>query len=250
MNVQEREQLTGFLQQLAQAQAGPKDEEALGMIGSTVARQPDALYLLVQRTLILDGALKSAQSQIAQLQTQLEQQKALASPAAAPANFLDANSWGRSPATNSVAPMLQSPGMRSPAPAYPAGPQAGNYGAPQAGNFAAPQAGNFAAPQAAAPSAGFQAPSFLTGMATTAAGVAAGAFLFQGVNHMFGSHGDNSMMGSAARQQPSGATDNTVINNYYEQPAAADSGNSSQASDFTSVADAADAGDDGSFESA
>ena len=242
MNVQEREQLTGFLQQLAQAQAGPKDEEALGMIGSAVARQPDALYLLVQRTLILDGALKSAQSQIAQLQTQLEQQKALASPAAAPANFLDANSWGRSTATNAVAPMLQSPGMRPPAPAYPAGPQAGNYGAPQAGNFAAPQA--------AAPSAGFQAPSFLTGMATTAAGVAAGAFLFQGVNHMFGSHGDNSMMGSSARQQPSGATDNTVINNYYEQPAAADSGNSSQASDFTSVADAADAGDDGSFESA
>ena len=242
MNVQEREQLTGFLQQLAQAQAGPKDEEALGMIGSTVARQPDALYLLVQRTLILDGALKSAQSQIAQLQTQLEQQKALASPSAAPANFLDANSWGRSPATNAVAPMLQSPGMRSPAPAYPAGPQAGNFGAPQAGNFAAPHA--------AAPSAGFQAPSFLTGMATTAAGVAAGAFLFQGVNHMFGSHGDNSMMGSSARQQPSGATDNTVINNYYEQPAAADSGNSSQASDFTSVADASDVGDDGSFESA
>ena len=242
MNVQEREQLTGFLQQLAQAQAGPKDEEALGMIGSTVARQPDALYLLVQRTLILDGALKSAQSQIAQLQTQLEQQKALASPVAASANFLDANSWGRSTATNAVAPMLQSPGMRSPAPAYPAGPQAGN--------FAAPQAGNFAAPQAAAPSAGFQAPSFLTGMATTAAGVAAGAFLFQGVNHMFGSHGDNSMMGSSARQPPSGATDNTVINNYYEQPAAADSGNSSEASDFTSVADASDAGDDGSFESA
>ena len=228
------------------------------MIGSTVARQPDALYLLVQRTLILDGALKSAQSQIAQLQTQLEQQKALASSVAAPANFLDANSWGRSTATNAVAPMLQSPGMRSPAPAYPAGPQAGNYGAPQAGNFAAPHAGNFAAPQAgsfaapqaAAPSAGFQAPSFLTGMATTAAGVAAGAFLFQGVNHMFGSHGDNSMMGSSARQQPSGATDNTVINNYYEQPAAADSGNSSEASDFTSVADASDAGDDGSFESA
>ena len=38
MNLQEREQLTTFLQQLAQAQAGAKDEEAQAMIAGTFFR--------------------------------------------------------------------------------------------------------------------------------------------------------------------------------------------------------------------
>ena len=38
MNLPEREQLTTFLQQLAQAQAGAKDEEAQAMIAGTFAR--------------------------------------------------------------------------------------------------------------------------------------------------------------------------------------------------------------------
>ena len=40
MNVQERALLTGFLQQLAQAQAGAIDGEALALMGETLARQP------------------------------------------------------------------------------------------------------------------------------------------------------------------------------------------------------------------
>ena len=249
MNVQERALLTGFLQQLAQAQAGPKDTEASALIGDTLARQPDAVYLLVQRALILDGALNNAQARVAELQTQIEQQKAqlaLPAPAAPSANFLDANAWGRSSSPPAAAPMVQNAGIRPQAGAFP--------GAAPTANFGATQAGNMGAPQATAPTAGFQAPSFLTSMATTAAGVAAGAFLFQGVNHMFGSHGDNSLMGSSARQPQSGATDNTVINNDYGQSEAADPANPVEASDFTSdytsVADASDGGDGGSFESA
>lgn len=244
MNIQERALLTGFLQQLAQAQAGPKDAEASALIGDTLARQPDAVYLLVQRALILDGALNNAQARVAELQAQIEQQKAQAAasaPAAPSANFLDANAWGRASSPPAAAAMIQNPGTRLQAGAFSGAPQAGNLGTPQAAASGAPQA------------AGFQAPSFLTSMATTAAGVAAGAFLFQGVNHMLGSHGDNSLSGSATHQTPTGTTDNTVINNYYSQPEPADHASPVEASDFTSVADGSDAsdgGDGGSFDSA
>lgn len=222
MNAQEREQLTVFLQQLAQAQAVQKDEEALAMISSTVARQPDAAYLLVQRALILDAALKNAQSQMAQLQSQLEQSKT-APPAA---NFLDANAWGRAPTASVAAPMMSSPAMQ-PAP------------------LAMP-----AAPVAPAAASAFQAPSFLTSMATTAAGVAAGAFLFQGVNHLLGSHGDTGMQNSAALHPAGEPTDSTVINNYFEAPAADSSGSSDSSSDFTSIADDTDASFDSASDSA
>jgi len=70
MNLQEREQLTTFLQQLAQVQAGAKDEEAQAMIASTFARQPDAAYLVVQRALLLDAAVQNAQAQITELKAQ------------------------------------------------------------------------------------------------------------------------------------------------------------------------------------
>jgi hypothetical protein len=156
MHIQEREQLSQFLQQLAQAQAGPKDAEAQALIDSAVARQPDAAYLLVQRSLLQDSALQAAQAQIASLQAALQQ----AQPAP---RFLDGNAWGRAPVAPAYAP---APPVAQ-APAYPQ------------------------APVAAAPSR-FQAPSFLTSMATTAAGVAAGAFLFQGIENLMGHHSNTS----------------------------------------------------------
>jgi len=156
MHIQEREQLSQFLQQLAQAQAGPKDAEAQALIDSAVARQPDAAYLLVQRSLLQDSALQAAQAQIASLQAALQQ----AQPAP---RFLDGNAWGRAPVAPAYAP---APPVAQ-APAYPQ------------------------APVAAAPSR-FQAPSFLTSMATTAAGVAAGAFLFQGIESLLGHRGAGS----------------------------------------------------------
>lgn len=171
MNTQERDQLTTFLQQLGLARATAKDAEAQTLIDSAVARQPDAAYLLVQRSLLQDNALQAAQAQIASLQAELQQVKAAAATAPAGGNFLDANGWGRAPV----------------APSYGAAPAAAYAPAPSY-----PQA----APVAAAPPR-FQAPSFLTSMATTAAGVAAGAFLFQGIESLMGHHGSNGSNGLA-----------------------------------------------------
>jgi len=230
MNMSEREQLSQFLQQLTQAQAGPKNEEALGMINRAMGQQPDAAYLLVQRALLQDAALKIAQDKIAALQEELNDLK---QPARGPGGFLDANTWGRAPAQSSV-----------PASA-PAAPMASGYGAPQA-----------AAPVPAAAASGFQVPSFLTSMATTAAGVAAGAFLFQGIGHLFGGHQNNGasafgLSGPQAFGGTGGAPQTEIINNYFDAPKA----DSSLGLDATNTTDTTDrfldasAGSDG-FDSA
>ena len=68
MTLQEKELLTRFLQQLASAQAGQKDVEAEAAIKDVVARQPDAAYLLVQRTLQLEQLLQASQEQVKKLE--------------------------------------------------------------------------------------------------------------------------------------------------------------------------------------
>lgn len=180
MNLQEREKLTIFLQQLVQAQAGFKDEEAQSMIANTFARQPDAGYLVVQRALLLDAALQDAQAQIAQLKNQLAQQR----PTATAPGFLDATTWGRQPSPVVSPPMMTSPPVQAVQPA-PVGPAA----------------------------RGFQAPSFLTNVATTAAGVAAGAFLFQGINSLVGGHQNSPLEGASPMNSP--AADKEAPTNHF-----------------------------------
>ena len=77
MTPEERELLTSFLQQMAQARAEQKDPEADALIRDAAARQPDALYLLTQRALGLDYALNATQAQVAKLQTELDQLRQL-----------------------------------------------------------------------------------------------------------------------------------------------------------------------------
>lgn len=184
MNMQEREQLTTFLQQLTQAQAGAKDEEAQAMIASTFVRQPDAAYLVVQRALLLDSALQDAQTQVAQLKDQLGQQR----PAAAGSSFLDATTWGRQPSPVVSTPTITSPAIQAVQPA-----------------------------PIAQPVRGFQAPSFLSNMATTAAGVAAGAFLFQGINSLMGSHHNSPLAGAGPLSSPA-ADKEAAANHFLDAP--------------------------------
>ena len=66
MNRHERDELLQFLQPLLRARAADKDFAAETLILEQCARQPDALYLLVQRTLALEKALQAAQAQLAE----------------------------------------------------------------------------------------------------------------------------------------------------------------------------------------
>lgn len=80
--------------------------------------------------------------------------------------------------------------------------------------LAPPSAGSSlpTAPGVSAP-APATAPSFLRQAATTAAGVAGGAFLFQGIEDILGHHGGPFAGHDAATFLP--ATEDVTVNNYY-----------------------------------
>jgi hypothetical protein len=204
MNLQEREQLTVFLQQLTQAQASQKDPEADTLIRVACGSQPDAGYLLVQRAMQLEHAFRAAQTQASQLQAELEQARA-----GAKTSFLaDDSAWGRA------------------APAAP--PPQAPATAPMAAPVMQPRGPAAAPPAGAAPAWGS---GILGNVATTAAGVVAGSFLFQGIESLMGHHNQGGAWG-ANTAQPAPVAQNSVTNNYY-----GDSG-TEEADDATEVADA------------
>ena len=204
MNPEERQQLTQFLQQLTQAQAGQKDGEADALILEACGRQPNAGYLLTQRAMQLEHVLRQTQAQVAQLQSELAQARAGAS-----SGFLDnANAWGKAPAV----PAAQLPGI-----------------AAQSSTMA-PRASTPAPVAGASPSWGS---GLLGSVATTAAGVVAGSFLFQGIQNMMGHHNQDGAS-AANPAQPTPVAENTVINNYYGNDAPdrlADAGDDSGGTD-------------------
>lgn len=62
-------------------------------------------------------------------------------------------------------------------------------------------------------------------VAATAAGVAGGAFLFQGIEHLMHPNGGFGMMGQNGMAPSGGTVENTTVNNYYGDDS--DSNNSS-----------------------
>lgn len=213
MNSQEMQTLQSFLTQLTQAQAGVKDEQAEALIADAVRRQPDAAYLLVQRALLLDHALVSARAQIATLQSQLQAaQAAQGAQGGAHDSFLGGgNAWGSGGNAAGATGAVGSAGV---------GGYSGVPAAAQASYPAQMQAPAQASPQPAAPAqrSGWLsdgARGTLGSIATTAAGVAGGAFLFQGIESLFhrngggGFFGQPAMGGLGSGMMPS----ETIINN-------------------------------------
>lgn len=160
MNPSDEKMLQDFLGQLVQAKGVTKDPEAEALIGRAVAQQPDAAYLLVQRALLVEQALGNARNRIAELENQGGKETG--------GGFLDANSWGNSAASNRPTNPLPGIGQggqlhAAPAPAAQAARSSGFLGG----------AGG----------------SMLGTVAATAAGVAAGSFLFHGIGNLLGNDG-------------------------------------------------------------
>jgi hypothetical protein len=168
MTPQEHDLITALLERLSAQANLPKDPEADALIRRGMAEQPDAPYLLTQTVLIQDLALGEAQRRIAEL----ERQAAPAKPAAEqPASFLGGAGRGTVPSAR--------PWATSPVPAQGAPAPGGNR---PAGSAAA---------AALNPAPGLMAGAgsgFLRQAATTAAGIAGGALLFQGIQSLFGPH--------------------------------------------------------------
>ena len=160
MNLQERDQLNGFLQQLVNVSLPQKDAEADALIREACAKQPAAAYLLVQRAMQLEAGFLAAQAQCAQLQAELEKSRSSST-----SSFLnDANAWGRPAAAKGTPPLAASPAQT-----------------PALRPTTATQ-------QPLAPAAPAWGSSMLGTVATTAAGVVAASFLFQGIQGMMGHH--------------------------------------------------------------
>jgi uncharacterized protein len=187
MTPQERDLVTALLDRLKQYGTQPKDPEADALIRRAVAEQPDAPYYLAQTVLIQDMALRNAESRIAELERQLAEAKA-APPPQQPASFLGGAGRGSVP---SAGVWTRSAPSGAPAAASQPG------GAPAAG----------AAP-AIMPGAGS---GFLQQAATTAAGIAGGALLFQGIQSLFGPHYGGGFLSGMPTQPGISET----VNNYY-----------------------------------
>jgi hypothetical protein len=182
MTPDEKRMLSDLAAKVAQTPAPPRDPEAEDFIRSHIGSRPDALYLMTQTVLIQNLALERAQEQMRQLQSSSQ-------PVAAPAggSFL-----------GGVAGPRPAVGYQAPPPQY------------------APQ---YAAPSQSGPSPS-TGPSFLRGAAQTAAGVAAGALAFEGIQALFshpgyggGGIGGFGALGGGFDGRP---VEETVVNNYYE----------------------------------
>lgn len=184
MTPQEHEKLQQFLGQLRQAGGVQRDAEADAMISDAVSRQPDAAYLLVQRTLLQDQALEAAQARIAEL----ERQAQAARPASSGSFLGGADAWGNS-ARSAPAAANAYPERAAPLNANPY-PQAGQGAYPQ-GQVPYPGQRQGGWSRFGGGGIGGGGGSFLGTMAATAAGVAGGAFLFHGIDNLLHNHQGN-----------------------------------------------------------
>jgi len=198
MTPQERDLLTNLVSRLRQSPPQQTDPEAEAMINDLVQDKPDTPYVLAQTVLIQDYALHQAQDRIADLQQQLQGQ-----PARKTGGFLSSIfGGGEPPPQRQQQTYQQQPAYQQPQPAYQPSPA---YAQPAAGPWGG----------------GSGQPSFLRSAATTAAGIAGGALLFQGIESLFhpgfgGGFGGGGFGGAGFMPQP-GITE-TVVNNYYDNP--------------------------------
>ena len=199
MTPQESSMLQDLIRRVQETQLTEKDPEAEQFLQQALGRNPDAIYILAQTVLVQNMALNQAQSQLQELRQQQQQQKP--EPARA-TSFLGSLLGHRDPAPQQpqYQPVPQTPQYQQVPPSYEPPPQ-------------------YAQPQYAAPS---PAGSFLRSAATTAAGVAAGALAFEGIEslmHGFG-HGGGGGFGMGEYGSGYGAppVEETVINNYYDEP--------------------------------
>ena len=181
MHSEEQTLIDGLFTRLQQAEreAPSRDAQAQSLINEHIARQPLAPYFMTQTILVQEAAIKQLDQQNKQLQAELEQARAAAAPAAS------------TPASGgSFLSGLFGGGNRASAPAP----------APTSSFNAPPSSGGWrdgpstpAQPSAYAPPAAAAAPAaagsgFLGGALKTAAGVAGGVMLAQGISSLFNHH--------------------------------------------------------------
>jgi hypothetical protein len=206
MTPQEQQMIDGLIDRIRNTQLTDRDPDAAAHLQQGLGNNPDAIYILAQTVLVQQQALLQAQTQLQSANAQIAQLRDAAGhpPQQPSGGWLDRFfGTGSAPPNQGYQGQPQQPGYQSQQPAYgtpvygsappqpyppqpypqqayPPDPYGSGYGQPQGGGF-------------------------LRNAVQTAAGVAAGAFLFEGVESMFGGHGGGF-----------GHEGGTTVNNYYE----------------------------------
>jgi uncharacterized protein len=210
---QEEQLLNSLIDRLNQTALQEKDPDAEALLKQRLAGNSDALYMLAQTVLVQNIALDQAKAQINQLQRQLQQaQQSQQHPHATSflGRLLGERDDQAQPSPQQPAPALQ---QQATAPGYQRVPQQYAPPAAQYPPYGAPQ---YQQPQYAPAGQ----PSFLSGALQTAAGVAAGALAFEGVEsilHGFG-HGGYGWGGPGIGGFGMADRPVEVVNNYYDDP--------------------------------
>ena len=214
MTPQEEQLLNSLIDRLNQTTLQEKDPDAEALLNQRLAGNPDALYMLAQTVLVQNMALDQAKAQVAQLQQQLQQVQQQRPQPAHTTSFLGRLLGERDDQPAAPPQQQQAPasGYQQVPPQYtPPPPQ--YSGAPQYAPAGYP-------PQYAPPYASSGQPSFLRGAFQTAAGVAAGALAFEGIESMFHGLGHGGYgwggpgFGGGFGERPV----EVINNNYYDEP--------------------------------
>ncbi len=203
MTPEEQNLIEGLFQRLRDADTSPKDAEAERLIRAKTAELPSATYLLVQAVLVQEHALANAQARIADLENRLRNVQA--QPASGGGSFLSGVSrlFGNKPQPATAPPPLpqQAPvsqQVQSTPPPITGVPQNTPY--PSTVNLGASSGG-----------------SFLQSAMATAAGVAGGQLLFQGIESLIGHNAGPFGPALESRGYSGGMGGNTeIVNNYYD----------------------------------
>ena len=193
MTPEDRQLISGLFERMKEFGSPEKDGEAEALIRQSVQQNPDAAYMLVQSVLVQEHALQQADARIRALEEQMEQMEAQQQQRpAGGGGFLD-SLFGGVRAAPSPRP---APVNRAAVGSVPsAGGRSGPMGAPAMRAGADTQQGG---PGARPGPAG--GGSFMQSAMATAAGVAGGMLLANGISSMLGG-------GSAQAAQTPAATD-------------------------------------------
>lgn len=205
MNSDEQTLIDGLFTRLkkAEAEGGARDAQADQLIKQYLAAQPSAAYYMAQAILVQEAALKRMDEQKRQLQAELD----------------EARSRAQAPAQQSGGGFLSNlfgGGNREPAPAPRS---AGGWRDPNSGwGQPAPQQNYAPPPQPqAAPAGG----GFMRGALQTAAGVAGGVMLAEGISSLFHHNSAPEEIVEVIRDEPAGYDQGQAA----EQAQVADQGN-------------------------
>jgi len=211
MTPEEQNLIENLFDRLRQADVNPRDPEAEQLIRAKTAALASAPYLLTQAVIVQEHALTNAQARIAELESRLAAASKSAQHSGGGSFFSGVSklSGGSKPAPPPAPPYQQPPATV---------------------NQQVPETGVVPAPTPATPPQNIPYPStvnlsssagggFLKSALATAAGVAGGAALFQGIESLIGHNAG--AFGPALGERgfyPEGGKTEIIENNYYNAP--------------------------------